>query len=65
MPRILFLTLLVLGCGRSSNSKPTGTASDPVETCTRFGDVCKLDKSRLGVCGQAKAGSGLTCASQH
>ncbi|HEY5945356.1 MAG TPA: hypothetical protein VIV40_07690 [Kofleriaceae bacterium] len=65
MVRFAFVTLLVFGCGRSSGSKPAGTTSDPVVTCTKYGDVCKLDKSRLGVCTQATAGSGFTCMSQH
>jgi len=64
MPRLALVTLLVIGCGRS-NGKPTGTTSDPVDTCTRFGDVCKLDKSRLGVCEQPRTGSGFSCQSQH
>jgi len=31
----------------------------------RFGDVCKIDGSRLGVCAQKRSGSGFSCASQH
>lgn len=62
------LVTMLLGCGpssSSSSSKPAGTTSDPVVTCERFGDVCKIDKSRLGVCAQDRSGSGYVCASQH
>ncbi|MDB4960572.1 MAG: hypothetical protein JWP01_571 [Myxococcales bacterium] len=60
-----FSILMVLGsCGPSTNSKPSGTASDPVLTCERVADVCRLDGARLGVCVHAKAG-GFACQSQH
>lgn len=67
MVRAALVIGVLLGCGpgSSSNSKPAGTTSDPVITCERFGDVCKIDQSRLGVCTQAKSGSGFSCASQH
>jgi hypothetical protein len=67
MLRAVFVSGLLLGCGPTSDSKskPTGTTADPVLTCERVGDVCKIDRSRLGVCEQAKSGSGFSCASQH
>jgi hypothetical protein len=49
----------------SASGKPEGTTSDPVTVCERFGDVCKLDGSRLGVCAAQKQGPGLVCAPQH
>lgn len=66
MTRAALVTALVLACGPSSSTgKPAGTTNDPVVTCERFGDVCKIDASRLGVCAQKKSGSGFSCASQH
>lgn len=66
MPRAALVFAFVLGCGPSSSTgKPAGTPNDPVVTCERFGDVCKIDNSRLGVCAQQKSGSGFSCASQH
>jgi hypothetical protein len=58
------IVLMLVACGPSS-TKPSGTASDPVTTCERVADVCRLDSSRLGVCVQARSGSGFTCQSQH
>lgn len=59
----------------SKDDKPSGTTSDPVETCERVADVCRLDDARLGVCIQApddarpprcKAGEPCyVCAPQH
>ena len=57
--------MLVVACGPSRDSKPTGTTSDPVEVCERIADVCRIDKAKLGVCEQQRGGSGLVCASQH
>jgi hypothetical protein len=66
-----------IGCSSSGSTdrKPGGTPSDPVDVCERLGDVCKLDTSRLGVCNQPPAGSPPTvcagrepcfiCVSQH
>jgi hypothetical protein len=69
MVRAIAMTVWIacLGCGRgaASSDKPKGTTSDPVEVCERFGDVCKLDGSKLGVCAAKKSGPGLVCASQH
>jgi hypothetical protein len=71
MHRLAIVMALGLGvgvaaCGKSSTSgKPAGTLSDPVEVCERVADVCRLDKARLGVCVQARNGSGLACQSQH
>ena len=31
----------------------------------RFGEVCKIDHAKLGVCAHKRSGSGFTCASQH
>jgi hypothetical protein len=63
----LVIALILVGCGPTSSTKPSGTASDPVTTCERVADVCRLDASRLGVCVQARGGSAgaLTCQSQH
>lgn len=58
------LLVVAIGCGRKGDA-PKGTSANPVETCERFGDVCKLDGSRLGVCSPPKAGTGLECAAQH
>jgi hypothetical protein len=64
LPRCLGMMLLI-GCGPSGNSKPTGTMRDPVEVCEHIADVCRIDKAKLGVCTQRRDGSGLACASQH
>jgi hypothetical protein len=63
MRRIL-LVIMMCGCGRAASTAPAGTTSDPVDKCTRAGDVCKLDQARLGVCVQDQT-RGLTCAAQH
>ncbi|MEZ4402379.1 MAG: hypothetical protein R3B06_20305 [Kofleriaceae bacterium] len=63
-----FAVFLVVGCGpggSSSTGKPAGTPGDPVTVCERFGDVCRIDGSRLGVCTQDRSGKGWSCASQH
>lgn len=57
--------LLLVACGPTGSSKPTGTTSDPVEVCERLADVCRIDKAKLGVCEQRRSGSGFVCASQH
>lgn len=53
---------------------PTGAPTDPVETCERVGDVCRIDDARLGVCEARRAsaaegtceGDGcFACAPQH
>lgn len=76
---LVILAWLTLAAGASCKSSgkhtPTGTTSDPVDTCERVADVCRLDKARLGVCIQApedarpprcKAGEPcFVCASQH
>ncbi len=64
MSRCLCVLLLV-ACGPTGNSKPTGTTNDPVEVCERVADVCRIDKAKLGVCTQRRDGSGFACASQH
>jgi len=63
--RSAVLLVLVLGCGPSTNSKPAGTSADPVLVCERVADVCRLDKSRLGVCIQTQINGAFTCQSQH
>jgi len=65
MVRAALVIAFVLGCGPSSSGKPAGTTNDPVVTCERFGDVCKIDNAKLGVCAQKRSGSGFSCASQH
>jgi hypothetical protein len=68
MPRCLGLLVIIVAvaCGPGGgSSKPTGTMSDPVEVCERVADVCRIDKAKLGVCTQARGGSGFVCASQH
>ena len=69
-PALVFACLLAAAaCGRGSSQgakeKPKGTTTDPVEVCERFGDICKLDSARLGVCSPPKAGTGLVCTPQH
>jgi len=67
MMSLVVATVAVIGCGRGSGSsrKPAGTATDPVEVCERMADVCRLDRSRLGVCSPNRSGPGLTCMPQH
>ena len=55
VPRLVLLVLVA--CGPSG--KPTGTTNDPVEVCERVADVCRFEKSKLGVCTQARSGSGF------
>lgn len=57
--------MLLLACESRGTGKPAGTTSDPVEVCERVADVCRIDKAKLGVCTQSRAGSGFVCASQH
>ncbi|MEO8705367.1 MAG: hypothetical protein ABI867_35315 [Kofleriaceae bacterium] len=58
--------VVLAACGSSSTAKPSGTTSDPVETCEKVADVCRLDGAKLGVCVQSKTKPGtFTCASQH
>ena len=57
--------LVLVACGSSGTSKPAGTTNDPVEVCERVGDVCRIDKAKLGVCTQKRQGSGFSCMSQH
>lgn len=64
MLRIAAIVMLV-ACGPSGTTKPTGTTNDPVETCERVADVCRIDKAKLGVCTQQTIGAGFVCASQH
>ncbi len=59
------LLLVLIACGPSGTSKPSGTTNDPVEVCERVADVCRIDKAKLGVCTQRTNGSGFACASQH
>jgi len=67
MLRAVLVGVILFGCAPASDSnrKPAGTSADPVTTCERVGDVCKIDGSRLGVCAQAKVGGPFSCASQH
>ena len=66
MLRAALVSGILLGCGPTDGKrKPAGTTADPVVTCERVGDVCKIDGSRLGVCAQPRSGSGFSCASQH
>lgn len=57
--------LLLIACGEGGPRKAAGTMNDPVDTCERVADVCRIDKAKLGVCTQKRAGSGFVCASQH
>jgi hypothetical protein len=59
--------VLLASCRSDSTSarKPAGTPNDPVETCERLADVCRLDGARLGVCTTPASGKGLVCMSQH
>jgi len=60
---VVALVLAFSSCG--PRDKPTGTSGDPVDVCERVGDVCKLDKARLGVCSRKHQGDGFACVSQH
>jgi hypothetical protein len=64
--RYLLVMIVMLGCGRGSSASgpPAGTTSDPVTTCARVGDVCRIDQSQLGVCTHDQA-RGIVCAAQH
>ena len=55
---LVIAVAMAAACGPSgqTNSKPTGTPTDPVLVCERIADVCRLDDSRLGVCIQPPAG---------
>lgn len=57
--------LAVFACSGNSDKKPAGTMLDPVDVCERLADVCRLDKSRLGVCTAHPSGQGFVCVSQH
>jgi hypothetical protein len=72
----LTLCLLITACANSGDPpKPTGTPTDPVETCERITDVCRLDGAKLGVCVKSEASPPppscegktpcLVCMSQH
>lgn len=77
--RLLLVTFgLLLGACESGSDeprKPEGTPTDPVMTCERHGQVCRIDSSRLGVCIEAKEENRqalcdgkypcLQCTSQH
>ena len=56
---------LVTACGPQSNEKPAGTIADPVEICEAVGQVCRIDKARLGVCVEHGSGQGFACQPQH
>lgn len=57
---------LAVACGpESAGDAKKGTISNPVEVCERFGDVCRIDGARLGVCNRAQTPSGWSCMSQH
>lgn len=76
---LVLFSLLVTAAGCESNSeserKPTGTPTDPVRECEKHGQVCRIDKSRLGVCMEPKEPQReaicqgrfpcLRCAPQH
>lgn len=68
---------VIMSCesGPAKQHKPTGTPTDPVPLCERHGQVCRLDKSQLGVCVAAQSPEAkekcegrfpcLLCAPQH
>jgi hypothetical protein len=72
---LIAASVLVLGaCGEGAPRTPTGTPTDPVEVCTRVGDVCRIDGARLGVCearrqsaaeGRCEGEGCFACAPQH
>lgn len=72
---LVFVGAVACSSSGSSDRKPAGTPSDPVDVCERMGDVCKLDASRLGVCNDPPAGTTpaacaarepcFICVSQH
>jgi len=60
---------LVAGCPESTPEKP-GSPSNPVETCTESGQVCKTGDAPLGVCTKSKAhcddpAGCFICMAQH
>lgn len=57
--------LLVAACGPQSDKKPAGTIADPVDICEEVGQVCRIDKARLGVCVEHGSGEGFACQPQH
>jgi hypothetical protein len=68
------LALALAACGEGIEREPTGTPTDPVEVCTRVGDVCRIDGARLGVCearrqsaaeGRCEGEGCFACAPQH
>ncbi len=65
MGRFRSLLVLLVACGPSSDRKPTGSTNDPVEVCERIADVCRFEKSKLGVCMERRDGAGFICVSQH
>ena len=67
-------SLVLFACGEAAEREPTGTPTDPVEVCTRVGDVCRIDSARLGVCearrqsaaeGRCEGEGCFACAPQH
>jgi hypothetical protein len=71
---LLLVFFVSLGCqdGSKSQSKPTGTPTDPVEVCEKHAQVCRFDGAQLGVCVQNKDSSQcesdkpcLVCVPQH
>jgi hypothetical protein len=65
MLRCLSALAMLAACGPSADHKPTGSTNDPVEVCERIADVCRFDKTKLGVCMQRRDGAGFICVSQH
>jgi hypothetical protein len=68
------LLLALAGCppeGDPGARRPAGTPTDPVDACERMGQVCRIDRARLGVCTDGPPGSCpdgascLRCVSQH
>ena len=59
---LVVIGLALPGCG--PDSKPAGTAADPVEVCEKSAQVCRYEGAKLGVCTYQTDGE-LACTSQH
>ncbi len=63
------VALGTFGCDTGKVSAPTGTPTDPVETCAKVGQVCRYNGQQLGVChfrdGTDNPGDRFVCLSQH
>jgi len=65
------LVVAMTACQSPTKGKeaPTGTAQDPVATCTKDGQTCEYSDGKLGLCTQKMTGCDggicFTCMSLH